>query len=140
MSNFSVWPHGITTVPGPKGYRIFQIRLACLCGTSLVRLAWRSRRVSDTEVTCALAGGGGAALVVHRGRGLRFAILRHGLLDGEDVAREARISVNSTTVSPTGETNDRRDLTARVAPSNLASPVSMMPSGASTLTRLPSSL
>ena len=51
-----------------------------------------------------------------------------------------QISWNSTTVSPAGEENERRDVMTSVAPSKRASPVSVIPSGASTVTRVPSSL
>src|SRR5687767_6003913 len=51
-----------------------------------------------------------------------------------------QVSLNSTTVSPAGDGNDRRDVMTSTAPSNLASPFSVIPSGASTLTLLPSSL
>ena len=51
-----------------------------------------------------------------------------------------QVSLNSATVSPAGEENDRRDVMTSATPSNLASPVSVIPAGASTLTLIPSSL
>src|SRR5688500_15609693 len=49
-------------------------------------------------------------------------------------------SLKSTTVSPSGDVNDRRDVITMVDPSNFASPDSVIPDGALIDTLLPSSL